>query len=61
MGNVTANAVPEIARDAGFGGKCELRAIESHNDSMSPLEIWCNVSQLRDVTLDCSSSEFQHC
>ncbi|KAL8913420.1 MAG: hypothetical protein Q9172_007287, partial [Xanthocarpia lactea] len=46
-----SNAVPEIARDAGFGGKCELRAIESHNDSMSPLEIWCNEAQERYVVL----------
>lgn len=37
-----SNAIPEILKDAGFGGKCELRRIESADLGMSPLQIWCN-------------------
>ncbi|KAL8836728.1 MAG: hypothetical protein Q9170_002792 [Blastenia crenularia] len=46
-----SNAVPEIIKDAGFGGRFELRTIESQNKEMSPLEIWCNEAQERYVLL----------
>ncbi|OIW34237.1 phosphoribosylformylglycinamidin [Coniochaeta ligniaria NRRL 30616] len=44
-------AVPEIVKDAGFGGKFELRQVESADRSMSPLQLWCNESQERYVIL----------
>lgn len=40
-----------MVKDAGFGGKFELRQVESMDQSMSPLEIWCNESQERYVLL----------
>jgi phosphoribosylformylglycinamidine synthase len=46
-----SNAVPEIVNDAGFGGKFELRQVDSADNSMSPLQIWCNESQERYVCL----------
>ncbi|KAK5989412.1 Phosphoribosylformylglycinamidine synthase [Cladobotryum mycophilum] len=46
-----SNALPELVKDAGFGGKFELRQVESMDRSMSPLEIWCNESQERYVLL----------
>ncbi|KAI4264490.1 MAG: hypothetical protein L6R42_000415 [Xanthoria sp. 1 TBL-2021] len=46
-----SNAIPEILKDAGFGGKCELRRIESADPGMSPLQIWCNEAQERYVLL----------
>lgn len=44
-----ANAVPELLHQVGKGGLCQLRAITSADDSLSPLEIWCNESQERYV------------
>jgi len=44
-------AVPEIVKDAGFGGRFELRQVESADKSMSPLQLWCNESQERYVLL----------
>ncbi|KAL9599139.1 MAG: hypothetical protein Q9219_004005, partial [cf. Caloplaca sp. 3 TL-2023] len=46
-----SNALPELVKDAGFGGKFELREVESADNSMSPLEIWCNEAQERYVLL----------
>ncbi|KAI4168848.1 MAG: hypothetical protein LQ343_006061 [Gyalolechia ehrenbergii] len=46
-----SNALPELVKDAGFGGKFELRKVESADNSMSPLEIWCNEAQERYVLL----------
>lgn len=46
-----SNALPEIVKDAGFGGKFELRQVHSADGSMSPLQIWCNESQERYVLL----------
>lgn len=46
-----SNALPELVRDAGFGGKFELRQVESVDRSMSPLQIWCNEAQERYVLL----------
>lgn len=34
-----SNALPELVKDAGFGGKFELRQVESADGSMSPLQI----------------------
>ncbi|KAL8358660.1 hypothetical protein RB601_009851 [Gaeumannomyces tritici] len=46
-----SNALPELVRDAGFGGKFELRQVDSVDNKMSPLEIWANESQERYVLL----------
>lgn len=46
-----SNALPEIVKDAGFGGKFELRQVHSSDSSMSPLQIWCNEAQERYVML----------
>jgi len=44
-----SNAMPELIDDSGRGGKFELRAINSDDPSMSPMEIWSNESQERYV------------
>ncbi len=44
-----SNALPELAKDGGRGGRFDLRAIPSDERGMSPLEIWCNESQERYV------------
>lgn len=46
-----SNALPELVKDAGFGGKFELRQVESADQSMSPLQVWCNEAQERYVLL----------
>jgi phosphoribosylformylglycinamidine synthase len=46
-----SNALPELVKDAGYGGKFELRQVESADRSMSPLQIWCNEAQERYVIL----------
>ncbi|ORY57276.1 CobB/CobQ-like glutamine amidotransferase domain-containing protein [Pseudomassariella vexata] len=46
-----SNALPELVKDAGYGGKFELRQVESSDKRMSPLEIWCNEAQERYVLL----------
>ena len=46
-----SNALPELVKDAGFGGTFELRQVESADNSMSPLQIWCNEAQERYVLL----------
>ncbi|KAL5872366.1 phosphoribosylformylglycinamidine synthase [Pyricularia oryzae] len=46
-----SNALPELVRDAGFGGKFELRQVDCVDNKMSPLEIWANESQERYVLL----------
>lgn len=46
-----SNALPELVKDAGYGGNFELRQVELADNSMSPLEIWCNESQERYVLL----------
>ncbi|TAQ86439.1 hypothetical protein B7494_g5245 [Chlorociboria aeruginascens] len=46
-----SNALPELVRDAGYGGKFELRQIESADSSMSPLQIWCCEAQERYVMI----------
>ena len=44
-----SNAVPELLKDIGHGGKVYLRKIPNAEPGMSPLEIWCNESQERYV------------
>ena len=44
-----SNALPELVHDAGRGGHFELRKILSDEQSMSPMQIWCNESQERYV------------
>jgi phosphoribosylformylglycinamidine synthase len=46
-----SNALPELVKDAGYGGKFELRQVESADSSLSPLQIWCNEAQERYVLL----------
>ena len=44
-----SNALPELVKDGGCGGRFELRDVISAEPGMSPLEIWCNESQERYV------------
>lgn len=44
-----SNAMPELVKDCGRGGKFNLRAIPNDEPGMSPVEIWCNESQERYV------------
>ncbi|HET7586657.1 MAG TPA: phosphoribosylformylglycinamidine synthase [Gammaproteobacteria bacterium] len=44
-----ANAVPELLEAAGRGGRIDLRAIPADDESLSPMELWCNESQERYV------------
>ncbi|MCR9106532.1 MAG: phosphoribosylformylglycinamidine synthase [Gammaproteobacteria bacterium] len=44
-----SNALPELVKDGGRGGRFELRDIPSDEPGMSPLELWCNESQERYV------------
>ena len=46
-----SNALPELVKDAGFGGKFELRQVHSADSSLSPLQVWCNEAQERYVLL----------
>jgi phosphoribosylformylglycinamidine synthase len=44
-----SNALPELVKDGGCGGRFDLRAVPCADPSLSPLEIWCNESQERYV------------
>ena len=44
-----SNALPELVKDGGVGGRIELRRIPNDEPSMTPLEIWCNEAQERYV------------
>ncbi len=44
-----SNALPELVKDAGMGGRIDLRAVPSADPGMAPLEIWCNEAQERYV------------
>lgn len=45
-------SLPELVKDSErFGGKFELRQVESADSSMSPLQIWSNEAQERYVLL----------
>ena len=44
-----SNALPELVKDGGCGGRFDLRSIPCDDPALSPLEIWCNESQERYV------------
>ncbi|HWB29934.1 MAG TPA: phosphoribosylformylglycinamidine synthase [Vicinamibacterales bacterium] len=44
-----SNALPELIKDGGRGGRIALRRIPSADAALSPLEIWCNEAQERYV------------
>jgi len=44
-----SNALPELVKDGGRGGRFELRDIPNAELGMTPLEIWCNEAQERYV------------
>ncbi len=44
-----SNALPELIKDGGCGGKFNLRDIPSAEAQMTPAEIWCNEAQERYV------------
>lgn len=44
-----SNAVSELVWDGGTGGQIDLDAVPIAEETMSPLEIWCNESQERYV------------
>ena len=44
-----SNALPELVKDGGVGGRFSLEAIPSADPSLSPLELWCNEAQERYV------------
>lgn len=44
-----SNALPELVHDAGLGATFELREIDSADESMSPLQVWCCEAQERYV------------
>ncbi len=44
-----SNALPELVKDAGTGGRFELRDVPCGDPGLSPLEIWCNEAQERYV------------
>ncbi len=44
-----SNALPELVKDGGVGGRFELRAVPSAEPGLAPLEIWCNEAQERYV------------
>ena len=44
-----SNALPELVKDAGRGGRFELRMVPNDDPGMAPMEIWCNESQERYV------------
>ena len=44
-----SNALPELVKDGGRGGRFQLRDVPNAESGMSPLEIWCNEAQERYV------------
>ncbi len=44
-----SNALPELIKDGGCGGRFDLAAIPCAEAGLSPLEIWCNEAQERYV------------
>ena len=44
-----SNALPELVKDGGRGGRIELRRVPSADAALSPLELWCNEAQERYV------------
>ena len=46
-----SNALPELVHDAGMGATFQLRAIDSADAGMNPLQIWCCEAQERYVAI----------
>ena len=44
-----SNALPELVKDAGRGGRFEMRRVPSADPGLAPHEIWCNEAQERYV------------
>ena len=44
-----SNAIPELAKDTNLGVEINLEKIDSADQTMSPMELWCNESQERYV------------
>ena len=44
-----SNAIPELAKDTNLGVEINLENIDSADQTMSPMELWCNESQERYV------------
>ncbi|HTK98918.1 MAG TPA: phosphoribosylformylglycinamidine synthase [Pseudomonadales bacterium] len=44
-----SNALPELVKDAGRGGRFEMRRVPSADPGLAPLELWCNEAQERYV------------
>jgi phosphoribosylformylglycinamidine synthase len=44
-----SNALPELVKDGGTGGRFDLRSVPNAEPGMSPVEIWCNEAQERYV------------
>ncbi len=44
-----SNALPELVKDGGCGGRIALDAVPSADSGLSPLELWCNEAQERYV------------
>jgi phosphoribosylaminoimidazole-succinocarboxamide synthase len=44
-----SNALPELVKDGGCGGRIALEKIPSADTGLSPLELWCNEAQERYV------------
>ena len=44
-----SNALPELVKDGGTGGRFDLRLVPNAEPGMSPVEIWCNEAQERYV------------
>jgi phosphoribosylformylglycinamidine synthase len=44
-----SNALPELVKDAGCGGRFSLNKIPTDDPALSPMELWCNEAQERYV------------
>ena len=44
-----SNALPELVKDGGTGGRFDLRNVPNDEPGMAPVEIWCNEAQERYV------------
>jgi phosphoribosylformylglycinamidine synthase len=51
-----SNAIPEAVAHSNRGARVDLRAIQSAEPGMSPMELWCNEAQERYVLAIASSS-----
>ena len=40
-----SNALPELVKDGGTGGRFDLRKVPNDEPGMAPVEIWCNEAQ----------------